>query len=214
MLNLIKMDFSIYKFNLIFMLVYSIFFAALLNSISFMGTVALLCVYMVVLTALATEEQNQIHLLHKSLPVTNGQIVGAKYAETVIVWIMSIIFSALPAFAAGYVKQRLGTEFYFPAIKEFIFFIIDMFALSMILVSIMMPLIYKFGYTKGRLIISIIWFAAAFGIPSMLQVSIVNETNSYGLFISESAICAGMVILAAIITVASFFTAVKIYGQK
>lgn len=214
MLNLIKMDFSIYKFNLIFILVYSIFFAALFNNISFMGTFALLCVYMVVMMGFSTEEQDKIHLLHKSLPVTNGLIVGAKYAETVIVWVVSTILSTLSAFAAGYVKRELGTEFYFPEIKEFIFFTVAVFAAAMIMVSVMIPLIYKFGYTKGRLIISIAWIAGAFAIPSMLQVSIVNETNSYGLFISEGTVCAGMVIIAAIITAVSFFASKKIYGQR
>lgn len=214
MLNLIKMDFSIYKFNLIFILVYSVFFAALFNNVSFVGTVALLCVYMVIMTGLATEEQNQIHLLHKSLPVTNGQIVGAKYAETVIVWIISTILSVLSAFAVGYVKQGFGTEFYFPEITEFIFFTVAVFAAAMIMVSVMIPLIYKFGYTKGRLIISIVWIAGAFAIPSMLQDSIFQETNFSRFFISADAVCVGMVIFAAIITAVSFFASKKIYSQK
>lgn len=203
MLNLIKMDFGVYKFNLIFILVYSIFFAALFNNISFAGTVALLCVYMVVMTGLATEEQDKIHLLHKSLPVTNGQIVGAKYAETVIVWFVSIILSVLSAFAAGYVKRRLGTEFYFPEPREFIFFSVAVFAAAMIMVSVMIPLIYKFGYTKGRLIISIVWIAAAFALPNIL-------IDVSGIAASYAAICAAA--LAAVIV--SFKVSVKIYKRK
>lgn len=209
MLNLMKMDFDVYKYNFVFILFYSVFFGGLFGGAIAAGTIAMLSIYMIVMTGLATEETDKLHLLHKSLPVTVGEIVGTKYIESAIVWIGSMILSTAAIVIAGYVQNKINISFTFSdSIRGSVFMGITLFSVSMIAVSLMIPLIYKFGFSKGRLILSIVWFAFSFGFPPALGSLHFVLTVPYGI------ICIGSLIIAAAAMVISYFASVKFYRQK
>lgn len=210
MLNLLKMDFEVYKGSFIFMLIYAVFFPAMFDSFAIVGTIAFLCIYMVIISAFSAEEKDQISLLHKALPVTSREIVGTKYIETVIVWFVSVFFSILAIKGIGYIKEYNNLQFFmFHNVRDVAFTLTTVFASAMIMVSVMLPIMYKFGIGKGRVILNLIWFAAAFSFPAIFALAGGRADNfAYG------AICIIMLIAAAAATVVSFFISVRIYEKR
>lgn len=210
MLNLLKMDFRIYKTSFLFMLFYAVFFPAMFDSFAIVGTISFLCIYMILVSALSAEEKDQVDLLHKSLPVTSREIIGTKYIEAVIVWFASVILSIFAIKGIGYVKEVNNMPFYmFHNVRDVTFTLTTVFAAAMIMVSVMLPVMYKFGLGKGRFIINIIWFAAAFSFPTIFALIGVEAANlTYG------AICIAMLAAAAMSTIISFFISVRIYEKR
>ena len=204
MINLIKMDFGIYKSSFIFILVYAVFFASVFNSVFAVGTVPVLCVYMLVMSGLAAEETDSVYLLHKSLPVTAGEIVGAKYAEAVTVYVISFVLTLIASVFIGRIKELLDIGVLSVSIGETAFLFICLLSVTLIMVSVMLPMVYKFGYSKGRLIITIVWFAAAFALPNLLAAADIN-----GMIESYVAVCAIALAAAAAAVIVSFKISVK-----
>lgn len=210
MKNLIKMDFDVYKSSLGFIFLYAILFPSLFGAFAAIGTIAFLCIYMLINSIVSTEEKDQIRLLHKSLPVTEKEIVGVKYAEVVIIWLVSAALGILGVILIGYIKQTMGKEFdQMPLTRESFLMISVLFCMSMIMVSIIIPVVYKVGVGKGRFILNLIWFIAAFSIPS-----VVERFDWQGSGIGGGAFYICMFAVCAAAVTASFLVTVKIYREK
>lgn len=209
MLNLIKMDFDVYRSSFLWMLVYTILFAAVYSNTTFIGTISILCIYMVVFSAFAAEERDRIHLLHKTLPVSDKEIVGVKYVETAIVWVLGIVIGTAVMFIAQRVKGLTSVDYEMFNAEEYITMLLVLFPLSMIMASATIPLIYKFGYSKGRLVGMIVWIAIALGFSSIYYaLDLPDMLTAHGL-----AYIASVIISAAAMTI-SFFVSVRIYRKK
>lgn len=210
MLNLIKMDFNIYRNGFLWMLVYTVFFAGIYSNITFIGTVSMLCVYLIIFTAFATEERDRIHLLHKSLPVSDREVVGTKYLEVLIVWGLSVIAGTVIMIITQRIKSLAGTaDSYMFDIEEFIQMIFVMFFLTMLMVSVTIPLIYKFGYSKGRYVGMIVWLAVALGFSSIFFAIDFSK-----FLISPDFIYITDIIVSAALMIISFFVSVKSYKAR
>ena len=208
MINLLKMDFKIYRFTFIIVCVYSVLFGMIMSA----ATLTMLCVYVALLTILSNEESNKIHLLHKSLPVTNGEIVAAKYIEAAITWIVSLLICS----AAVWLRYRhgngynlSGTEYGFAAnLNGEVFFRAAVaFSLCAVIVGIALPVIYKFGCVKGRFVIAFIWIVLSFCIPFIVRYADLVFAAYYG--VSGAA----MLVIAAVVIFVSYKLSVKIYGR-
>ena len=206
MLNLIKMDFDVYRSSFLWIIIYSVLFSAIYSNTTFIGTISIICIYMLIFSAFAAEERDRIHLLHKALPLSDKEIVGVKYIESVIVWILDVAVGTVVIFISQYVKRVIGIDVELFDAKEFVTMLLVLFALSMLLVSVTVPLIYKFGYSKGRFIGMIIWFAIAFGF-SFIFYSI----DFSGLRVTNSLIYIADILISAVFMVISFLISVKIY---
>lgn len=205
MLNLIKMDFDVYRSSFLWMVVYSVFFAAIYSNTTFIGTIAMLCIYMVIFSAFAAEERDKIHLLHKSLPVSNKEIVGVKYIETVIVWILGIVIGTVVMFIAQQIKGLTSVDYEVFNAEEYINMLLVLFPLSMLMTSVTIPLIYKFGYSKGRYAGMIVWIAIALGFSAIFYA-----VNFPGILKSLCVVC----LISAAAVIISFFVSVRIYAKK
>lgn len=208
MLNLIKMDFGSYKSSFITILLYAIIFPAAFDSFAVVGTIAFLCIYMVIFTALLTEEKDRIDLLHKSLPVTSREIVGVKYIEAIITWFISVTVSIIAIKGIGYIKEINNMNFYmFHNFRNVMFMLTAVFAAAMTMISIALPVAYKFGVGKSRIILTAVWFAAAFGFPAVSALVGVKEFH-------HGTVCLAMLAAAIVLMVVSFFISVRIYDKK
>lgn len=205
MLNLIKMDFNVYRSSFLWLVVYAVFFSMIYGNSTFVGTIAMLCIYMIIFSAFAAEERDKIHLLHKTLPLSNKEIVGVKYIETVIVWIAGVIISTAVMFIAQRVKGLTEVDFEVFNAEEYVNMLLVLFSMSMIMVSITIPLIYKFGYSKGRFVGMIAWLAIALGFSAIFYA-----VNFPGILKSLCIAC----LISAAVMIISFFVSVRIYEKK
>lgn len=207
MFNLIKMDFDVYRSSFLWMLVYSVFFAAIYSNTTFIGTIAMLCIYMVIFSAFAAEERDKIHLLHKSLPVSDKEIVGVKYIETVIVWISGIVIGTVVMFIAQRIKGLTAVDFEMFNAEEYVNMLLVLFPLSMLMTSVTIPLIYKFGYSKGRFAGMIVWIAIALGFSSIFYAIDLPIIKGGLIYIAD-------ILMSAAAMIVSFFVSVRIYKRK
>lgn len=154
MLGLIFKDFICMKKTslklFVFFIVYFIIFTSTGN-ISFLSAMIIMLSTMFVITTFAYDEVAKWDCFALSLPVTKKQVVLSKYLLAVIFDVMGI----LVVFIIHVIKNRL--------IYEELISIYALAAVALIIVSILIPLIYKFGTQKSR-----IWLIVIFLVPTAL----------------------------------------------
>ena len=200
--KLIQMDLSVLKRYLVFVLFYVIFFPLCFQNNAYVGTVIILSVYVFVVGGMSIEERDKIHMLHKSLPVTAGQIVGAKYVESLLIWVYAVAAS----FGVFYLLRR-----FIPNV-QFVVGNLETAASSLIMlflfVGISLPLIYKFGYMKGRVFTILLWVVGSMLYPALLIFANAPGTPA------KQGIPMILLAAAAIFFAGSWALCIRIYKNK
>lgn len=164
---------------------------------------AVVMVSIIPITISAYDEQSKWNFYEAALPLSRKQIVLEKYILTVFIVIpVSVIYTVI-LFAV-----RGGDSS-----KAFLTFAI-MLLFSLISPSVILPIIYKFGYLKGR-IINLIIIALIMAMASVLAITSTNEEQ-----INLSVLLGGgftqlfLLAAAVIIFVLSATISVSIYEKK
>lgn len=164
---------------------------------------AVAMVSIIPITISAYDEQSKWNFYEAALPLSRKQIVLEKYILTVFIVIpVSVIYTViLFAVKGGDLSKALLT-----------FAIMLLF--SLISPSVILPIIYKFGYLKGR-IINLIIIALIMAMASVLAITSTNEEQ-----INLSVLLGGgftqlfLLAAAVIIFVLSGTISVSIYEKK
>lgn len=156
MINLVKKDLrACFKADLktiIKLVIGILIFSLLLVHIS-MIAIPLFVSYIFIFRSFYLDEQNKMDYFFNSMPIDKEDVVYGKYIFSMIIIILSLIFSLL------YSKVLKG------------FWYVDLFnvesalvALSMVLllISICMPIAFKYGYNRSYIIINLIMVAMGF----------------------------------------------------
>jgi len=170
MLNLILKDILIQKKYFYFVLGYiAISLVTMSDSSALYYLVSVTIAFLFSISSFAYEEKNKCDMVINSLPVTRREVILSKYISIILfslisVAIMSILGIIVNAFHISYIKLGSIT---LSEIKSIIF-------TCVILSSVMFPIYFKFGYTKGRLVTFIIYFIF-FGLASTITSSMDEE---------------------------------------
>ena len=206
MLNLIKRDFGVMRLSIILIALYGILFS--LTQLFAAALVGVLGTYVVVHGTFGVEERDKIDLLNRSLPVTAKEVVGSKYAEGFIAWVIVSLFSVLGTWIA-YILGLRG-EVQADMVRALPSVLMATFAVSMLLTSVTIPLIYKFGYTKSRTVMIILWLILALSLPSLLAISGGADTFlEYGL--PANIAFAALAVLALAAMAVSYAVSLRLY---
>ncbi|MDY5844961.1 MAG: ABC-2 transporter permease [Bariatricus sp.] len=157
---------------------------------------------MIPVTLLAYDERSKWNIYSETLPYSRAQIVSVKYLMALIlisgVWIFS--------FAAMILKC---TTTYTAFTKELIFSGLALHATGLLCVSILLPVIFKFGSEKGRLVYFVIIIGTC--VIGATAMNLSNELN----FSLPDKIPAFLFPLAALLIFAlSWGLSIKIYQKK
>lgn len=127
--------------------------------------------YILFLTAAAYEDKNKSELMLNSLPVPRKNIVLAKYLSVFVYTAISIV--------AYFIVSNIFRIFNLPLNIQPITFpgIITIFLLAGCMISIYLPLFFKFGYIQARILNILIFMFFSFG-PTLLK-DVINKNHKY-----------------------------------
>lgn len=200
MSGLIKKDLLIIKANIKTILIIAFIFV--FNSSKMLFMLPFLCVLFLI-TTFSYDDFNNWHAYAITFPSGRKSIVKSKYILTIII----IIFSTLVTGFITTIIDHTKGNFDFDQTLSSLFGCI--LAIS-IIVSIMYPLIFKFGVEKGRIILFVIIFSislmGSFLISSNVLLTFLQNIDKYA------------IILLPVITISllliSYFISLKVYLKK
>ena len=169
--------------------------SAVSGNISFAAAIGLLLTVSIPLTAIAYEEKESWQKFVIASGVSAKTAVMEKY-------ILGIIFSAVSAL--GYLIIFIFSAGENPAWFEFV----NPVCMQFIMLSVILPLIFKFGVEKGRtyaIVLVVVMMVLFVGL-----LSLTGELTA----VSETVICLVFIAVAAAAFVVSCVISVKIYSRK
>ncbi len=209
MKGLVLKDLLLIKGNLRTLLI--VFFGFMVMALNNMATVSFIIPFFAVIMCISTfsyDEYNRWNTYAITLPGGRKTIVKSKYIATLLLVILSSIISILASIIIGNINGDINYE------KEFSTLLGGLFGIFLIM-SIMYPLIYKFGNEKGRLFLFIgVFLITAVGgvIFNTIDTSGINKPaiidflDKFGLYLLP------MVSLAMLYI--SYLVSIKIYKSK
>jgi hypothetical protein len=144
-----------FRTSLVILLFYVVF-ALTMHSVTFISTMSMLFFTMLSITSFAYDEQAKWGPYAASLPVTRNQIVLSKYILALLLALIGAVVSIIGSFAAPLIGDESG-------LSERMLTVLAMFLISILFASVMLPLTYKFGTEKSRLMI-----IAVFAVPGLI----------------------------------------------
>ena len=208
MIGLIKKDFLLIKANLKQMIIIFVIYLLL----TFQGTfdvtfVVPLIGIMLFITTFSYDDFNNWNPYAITLPKGRKNIVRAKYISSIILTIILSILSLALAVAISYTKTNSIN------IEEILSSLMGILLSSVIIISLLYPIIFKFGATNGRIILFIVVFSIA-GIGAIITqfvdltfiLNMINKLDNYVLI--------AIPIISIIMLSISYLISNKIYKNK
>lgn len=200
-----------YLKNLLFLMV-----AFALIGISTGNVIAFYIPFIAIMICMSTfsyDEYNKWNSYLLTMPIKKKNVVKAKYLFTILIVFFATILGIILSIFISLVKDTFVLSNFLNTVGISSFYgIIGLF----IFVSLIYPLLYKFGSEKGRIYVMGL---IAFIVMIMLVIS--SLSNSIGIHIPDSFISFiknNIIYLSAIMTVVlyfiSYFISVRIYSKK
>lgn len=140
----------------------------------------------VIMSACAYDEMANFDTYALTLPLTRKDLVLSKYQLTFIVIILNAVISLI----TGYIMLYVFPSRYIDADLHIMLIEVFVIALVMnILINILLPLIFKFGQEKARVLLMIIFLSFGVAIYFLatldlnFQSELISFIEQYGLFI-------------------------------
>ena len=209
-INLVKMSYSNLNAVKSILLISIILFivGSIINPI-FLNMLIGIIVYQMTYQVIAYEESYGIDYLIASLPVTKKEYITSRYIFGLTSTIISILIFT--------VRYRLVLTFSSKSydIIDFKTMLTVGIASSIILVSVLIPSILKFGIVKGRVFITIVGLSIVMAPASL--ISAMAEEKEAMIFLSkinEIGIGTIFLIVSVVVMIISYIISQKIYRNK
>lgn len=208
MLGLIKKDFLLIKANLKSMIIIFVIYIML----AFQGTfdvtfIIPLIGIMLFISTFSYDDFNNWNSYAVTLPNGRKNVVRAKYIASIILTIILVIVSLIIGIGISYTKTNSIN------LDEIISSLMGTMLSSVIIISLLYPIVFKFGATNGRIILFAVVFGIA-GIGALIAqfvdttpiINMINRLDSYSLI--------AIPIISAILLGISYLISNKIYQNK
>lgn len=208
MLGLIKKDFLLIKANLKSMIIIFVIYIML----AFQGTfdvtfIIPLIGIMLFISTFSYDDFNNWNSYAVTLPNGRKNVVRAKYIASIILTIILAIVSLTIGIGISYTKTNSIN------LDEIISSLMGTMLSSIIIISLLYPIVFKFGATNGRIILFAVVFGIA-GIGALIAqfvdttpiINMINRLDSYSLI--------AIPIISVILIGISYLISNKIYQNK
>lgn len=217
MLNLILKDILLQKRSIALMLFYGIIFIIAFQGSEVSAFVAVLVAitYTSINTVAAIEEKNKADIILNSLPIKRGRIILAKYISLFAYMLMGV----LSYLAATTIIKTLNLPIkVFPiTIEAFIGAVSTVVFMN----SIYLPVFFKYGYTKSRVVSFILFFSMFFGVSSGIaylkaqqDINWIRSILGFLASASELQITAFTIGIILLMLLCSYIISLKIYKNR
>lgn len=195
----------------------TVFFVMVLYAVIFipnnMGSavsgMVILMMTMSVITSLSYDEMAKWDKYALTMPISRKDIVKSKYVVMVLLSLIGSLMGILLGSVAGFISHNL-------VISQVVAENCVVFAVAVIMGSMILPLLYRFGVERSRILMILVFL-----IPTFLVVGGIYLAKNFGLsmtVINEKALITGLSvglpILLVVSLVCSYFVSVKIYSKK
>ena len=208
MLGLIKKDFLLIKANLKSMIIIFVIYIML----AFQGTfdvtfIIPLIGIMLFISTFSYDDFNNWNSYAVTLPNGRKNVVRAKYIASIILTIILAAVALTIGIEISYTKTNSIN------LDEIISSLMGTMLSSIIIISLLYPIVFKFGATNGRIILFAVVFGIA-GIGALIAqfvdttpiINMINRLDSYSLI--------AIPIISAILLGISYLISNKIYQSK
>lgn len=208
MLGLVKKDFLLVKANLKTMIIIlTVYFIMIVQGLFDATFIIPLIGIMLFISTFSYDDFNNWNAYASTLPNGRKKVVKAKYIASIILTIILSVLALMISIMVSYIKNS-GIN-----LNEMIDSLMGTVLSSVIIISFLYPIIFKFGATNGRIIL----FAVVFGVVGIITlianfidmtfiINTINRIDSY----SYIAIPIISILLLGI----SYLIANKIYQNK
>lgn len=142
--------------SMLFMLAFLLLYAVMMKSITFITFMAVIFFAMMSISSFAYDDLAKWDPYALALPITRTQTVVAKYALALLLALAGAVIAIVASFAAPLVGDTT-------AFGERMLVVYVTFAIAVVFVSAMLPLIYRFGTERSRL-----FMIAVFALPTVV----------------------------------------------
>lgn len=208
MLGLIKKDFLLLKANLKTMTIIFIVYLIMIFQGSFDATfIVPLIGIMLFISTFSYDDFNNWNSYAITLPNGRKNVVKAKYIASIILTVILVILALLLSVMVSYIKTN-GIN-----LDETISSLMGTILSSVIIISFLYPIVFKFGATNGR----IIMFALVFGIIAVIGLiaNFVDMSFAINLINKlDNCLYIAIPVISVILLGGSYLISNKIYQNK
>lgn len=184
-----------------------VFFAVVTYSMddpAFLAGMVILLTAMMPVTTFAYDQQAKWDTYSFTLPVSQKQLVGAKYALSFLLIVAGISLATMLNVVIMSIK---GIELH---MRSIVINNVSIGAIALLFLCVLLPLIYRFGVEKSRLLMMVL-----VAIPSILFITF----NKMGIAlpavtVSSTVVAVGALVVVTAATVASYYMSLRIYAKK
>lgn len=203
-----------YLKSIIFLLAFGIFMGIITKSGDWIVTFTAMMIVFIISYPFQVAEKNKLDTLYGTLPIKRNSIVFGRYLFAVGFLVVGLLIAFI-----GYIIITLvfGKALDFTVLSLMICLIITV---ALLVVSIQYPILFKYGFTKGRIWAYVPLFII-FGLVALLPIA--NSTFNWGLtlagvfgfFITNAAItCVLIITIGVVALAASCYLSNRIYAKK
>lgn len=207
MKGLLLKDLTVLKPNLkLYAIIIAFYFFAFMSGDNIAMLYSMVTVLAVTspMTSLAYDERSKFDRLAATMPVTRKEIVISKY----MLFSILTVGSSTICFISSSFNKNVSFE-------ENIFTLLTVLSVALIFQSVLLPVIYKFGIEKGRIVFFILLFVPTLVIILFSVLSANININPIP-FLEEHGklIAIGVIPTIILIYILSIITSIKIHTKK
>ncbi|MFQ4181341.1 ABC-2 transporter permease [Clostridioides difficile] len=210
MKGLILKDLLNLKGNVKFILLFIIMFGFMSslgdgNINNFIGVIIVLCTTMIVST-FSYDDLNKWDSYVLTMPINRNDIVLSKYLTMLIFSFIGVLVSLIVSVTIGYFKNTL-------ILNETLLINALILSISVCFGSLILPLIYKFGTERARLLMILCFLVPTLALLVFKSI-LENISSPISIEIILNTLVYSLSFVAILLFVISYFISSKIYSKK
>ncbi|WP_131043939.1 ABC-2 transporter permease [Clostridioides difficile] len=210
MKGLILKDLLNLKGNIKFILLFIIMFGFMSslgdgNVNNFIGVIIVLCTTMIVST-FSYDDLNKWDSYVLTMPINRNDIVLSKYLTMLIFSFIGVLVSLIVSVTIGYFKNTL-------ILNETLLINALILSISVCFGSLILPLIYKFGTERARLLMILCFLVPTLALLVFKSI-LENISSPISIEIILNTLVYSLPFIAILLFVISYFISSKIYSKK
>ena len=210
MKGLILKDLLNLKGNIKFILLFIIMFGFMSslgdgNVNNFIGVIIVLCTTMIVST-FSYDDLNKWDSYVLTMPINRNDIVLSKYLTMLIFSFIGVLVSLIVSVTIGYFKNTL-------ILNETLLINALILSISVCFGSLILPLIYKFGTERARLLMILCFLVPTLALLVFKSI-LENISSPISIEILLNTLVYSLPFVAILLFVISYFISSKIYSKK
>ncbi|HBF7271644.1 TPA: ABC-2 transporter permease [Clostridioides difficile] len=210
MKGLILKDLLNLKGNIKFILLFIIMFGFMSslgdgNVNNFIGVIIVLCTTMIVST-FSYDDLNKWDSYVLTIPINRNDIVLSKYLTMLIFSFIGVLVSLIVSVTIGYFKNTL-------ILNETLLINALILSISVCFGSLILPLIYKFGTERARLLMILCFLVPTLALLVFKSI-LENISSPISIEIILNTLVYSLPFVAILLFVISYFISSKIYSKK